>query len=57
MDGNGYIDKYELRYIMWWFGENFLDEDIKEMFKEVDLNGDGLIDYSGINILWFLKYF
>jgi calmodulin len=47
MDGNGYIDKHELRYTMRRLGENLSDEDIKEMFKEADLNGDGLIDYSG----------
>ncbi|XP_062598590.1 neo-calmodulin-like isoform X5 [Saccostrea cucullata] len=46
MDGNGYIDKHELRYTMRRLGENLSDEDIKEMFKEADLNGDGLIDYS-----------
>ena len=53
MDGNGYIDKHELRYTMRRLGENLSDEDIKEMFKEADLNGDGLIDYSGMAHLFF----
>ncbi|KAK3087124.1 hypothetical protein FSP39_002024 [Pinctada imbricata] len=48
MDGNGFIDKHELRYTMRRLGENLSEEDIKAMFKEADLNGDGLIDYNGI---------
>ncbi|XP_021355925.1 neo-calmodulin-like isoform X3 [Mizuhopecten yessoensis] len=46
MDGNGYIDKHELRYTMRRLGENLSEEDIKEMFKEADLNGDGMIDFN-----------
>ncbi|XP_035828093.1 neo-calmodulin [Aplysia californica] len=46
MDGNGYIDRHELRYIMKRLGENLGEEDVKEMFKLADLNGDGLIDYE-----------
>lgn len=46
MDGNGYIDKHELRYTMRRLGENLSDDDIKAMFKEADLNGDGLIDFN-----------
>lgn len=48
MDGNGYIDQHELRYIMKRLGENLEDEDVKEMFQLADLNGDGLIDYEGL---------
>ena len=47
MDGNGYIDKHELKYVMRRLGENLSDEDLKAMFSEADLNGDGLIDYDG----------
>ncbi|XP_060084905.1 calmodulin-like, partial [Ylistrum balloti] len=46
MDGNGFIDKHELRYTMRRLGENLSEEDIKEMFKEADLNGDGMIDFN-----------
>lgn len=48
MDCNGFIDKHEFRYTMTRLGENLSEEDIKAMFKEADLNGDGLIDYKGI---------
>ena len=47
MDGNGYIDKHELKYVMRRLGENLSDEDLKAMFSEADLNGDGFIDYDG----------
>lgn len=48
MDGNGFIDKHELKYTMRRLGENLSDDDIKAMFKEADLNGDGLIDFNGM---------
>lgn len=47
MDGNGYIDRHELRFIMSKLGESPCEEDICEMFRLADLNGDGLIDYEG----------
>ena len=46
-DGNGYIDRHELRFIMSKLGESPGEEDICEMFRLADLNGDGLIDYEG----------
>lgn len=46
MDGNGYIDKHELKYVMRRLGENLSDDDLKAMFSEADINGDGLIDYD-----------
>lgn len=54
MDGNGYIDKHELKYVMRRLGENLSDDDLKAMFHEADLNGDGYIDYEGE---WFLCFF
>ncbi|KAK3742526.1 hypothetical protein RRG08_060028 [Elysia crispata] len=46
MDGNGFIDQHELRYIMKRLGENLGEDDVREMFRLADLNGDGLIDYE-----------
>ncbi|XP_071113250.1 calmodulin-like isoform X2 [Haliotis cracherodii] len=51
MDGNGYIDKHELRYVMRRLGENLEEEDVKAMFQLADLNGDGLIDFDEFNKL------
>ena len=47
MDGNGFIDKHELKYVMRRLGENLSEDDLKAMFHEADLNGDGYIDYEG----------
>ena len=47
MDGNGFIDRHELRYVMRRLGENLSDDDINAMFNEADLNGDGRIDFEG----------
>ncbi|XP_025093091.1 neo-calmodulin-like isoform X2 [Pomacea canaliculata] len=51
MDGNGYIDRHELRFIMSKLGESPCEEDICEMFRLADLNGDGLIDYEEFTML------
>lgn len=56
VDGNGYIDRHELRFIMSRLpkspGEKDIDEkDIDEMFRLADLNGDGLIDYEEFTLL------
>ena len=47
-DGNGYITAAELRYVMANLGEKMTDEDIDEMLREADTDGDGQIDYQGM---------
>ena len=44
-DGNGLIDRDELRDVMIELGEKLSEEDIEEMIQDADKNGDGLIDY------------
>ncbi|ESO10357.1 hypothetical protein HELRODRAFT_91884, partial [Helobdella robusta] len=46
-DGNGLIDKSELKSTMRSLGENLSDKDVKAMIKAADKNGDGKIDYEG----------
>lgn len=46
LDGNGYIDKNELRQVMTRLGETLSEDDVKEMFREADLNNDGKIDIN-----------
>ena len=46
-DGNGLISAHELRQIMMNLGEKVTDEELDEMMREADLNGDGQIDYEG----------
>ncbi len=45
-DGNGLISAHELRFVMSTSGEQLTEEDIEEMIREADENGDGYIDYE-----------
>merc|ERR1712183_240382 len=45
-DGSGFIDAKELKNVMEGLGEDLTDEEIDEMVKEADLNGDGKISYD-----------
>ena len=45
-DGNGTIDREELRDVMQQLGEKLSEEDIEEMIQDADQNGDGVIDYK-----------
>lgn len=40
-DGNGFISVVELRYVMINLGEKLIDEEVDEMIREVDIDGDG----------------
>ena len=48
-DGNGYISAAELRHVMTNLGEKLTDDEVDEMMKEADTNGDGQISYQGIS--------
>lgn len=45
-DNNGYISVTELRHVMNAIGEHLTDEEVDEMMREADQNGDGRIDYN-----------
>lgn len=45
-DGNGLISAHELRFVMSSSKEELTEEDIEEMIREADENGDGYIDYE-----------
>lgn len=45
-DGNGFISPGELRHVMTNLGEKLTDEDVGEMIREADVDGDGLINYE-----------
>ena len=45
-DGNGMIDRDELKVVMKQLGEKLSEEDIEEMIQAADKNGDGMIDYQ-----------
>ena len=47
-DKNGYISASELKYVMANLGEKLTDEEVEEMIREADLDGDGRISYNGL---------
>jgi calmodulin len=46
IDGNGYISADEIKKTMSHLGENLTDEEVNDMIKAADKNGDGKIDLS-----------
>ena len=46
-DSNGYISKRELTFVMTSLGEQITDTAVENMIKEVDLDGDGRVNYEG----------
>ena len=45
-DGNGLISANELQHVMTSLGENVTEEEVEEMIKESDLDGDAYINYE-----------
>merc|ERR1712164_62009 len=45
-DGNGFISAAELRHLMTNLGEKLTDEEVDEMIREADVDGDGQINYE-----------
>ena len=45
-DGNGYISSAELRHVMTNLGEKLTDEEVDEMIREADIDGDGQVNYE-----------
>ena len=43
-DNNGYISATELRHVMTSIGERLTDDEVDEMIREADQDGDGRID-------------
>ena len=48
-DGNGLINAAELRHVMTNLGEKLTDQEVDEMMKEADIDGDGQLNYEGKN--------
>ena len=46
-DGNGYISAAELRHVMTNLGEKLTDDEVEEMIREADIDGDGQVNYDG----------
>ncbi len=45
-DSNGLISSQELKHVMTSLGEKITDEEVDEMIREADIDGDGYINYE-----------
>ena len=50
-NGDGYISAGELRQVMLTLGEKLTDDEVEEMIREADIDGDGLVNYEGPSAL------
>jgi calmodulin len=55
IDGNGYISADEIKKTMAHLGENLTDEEVNDMIKAADKNGDGRIDLNGKYIYTYIN--
>ena len=46
-NGDGFISANELRHVMVTLGEHLSDDEIEEMIREADIDGDGKVNYEG----------
>lgn len=46
-DGNGTISASEFKHALTTYGEVLSDDEVDQMMREADLNGDGTISYEG----------
>lgn len=49
-EGNGFINAAEIRRVMTNLGDKLNDEEVDEMIREADLDGDGQVNYEGKSI-------
>ncbi|CAB0018333.1 unnamed protein product [Nesidiocoris tenuis] len=49
-NNDGLISNSELRHVMTNLGEKLSDEEVDDMIKEADLDGDGMVNYDGMKI-------
>jgi Ca2+-binding EF-hand superfamily protein len=49
---DGYITAEELRQVMRSLGENLTDQELNEMMKAADANGDGIINFNEFQEIW-----
>lgn len=46
MTGNGFVGASEIRFVLDALGENVTDEEIDEMIRMIDMDGDGQVNYK-----------
>ena len=50
-DGDGKISAEELKHVMMNLGEKLTDEELDEMIKEADIDGDGEVNDEGLSLI------
>lgn len=45
-DGNGVVSAEEIREVLTALGDRLSDEDVNEMIRDVDTDGDGQVNYE-----------
>jgi len=50
-DGNGFINRQELRVVMMNLGEKLTEDEIECLIDDVDIDGDGQINYEEFYIM------
>ena len=50
-DGNGFISRQELRQVLLNLGEKLQDEEIEYLINDIDIDGDGQINYEEFYIM------
>lgn len=53
---DGFIDCNELKDVLIRLGENITDDEVMEMIKEADIDGDKMVSYNGI-LTFLLRFF
>lgn len=46
-NNDGLISSSELRRVMMNLGEKLSEEEVDDMIKEADMDGDGMVNYNG----------
>lgn len=54
-NNDGLISSNELRHVMTSLGERLSEEEVDDMIKEADLDGDGQVNYEGIFVAYVNK--
>ena len=54
-DGNGFINRQELGYVMDNLGQKMEKEEIETLINEIDIDGDGQINYEEFYMMMCTK--